>query len=53
MEFILIMACITILMMVLAFLTLTREDREFVQEQLARDAEAKPQSATAFRPDVR
>ncbi|MFB9994658.1 hypothetical protein ACFFLM_22105 [Deinococcus oregonensis] len=42
MAFILVMASMTILMMVLAFLTLTREDREIVQEQLALDAEARP-----------
>ncbi|THF71719.1 hypothetical protein E7T06_01825 [Deinococcus sp. Arct2-2] len=61
MEFVLVMACMTILMMVLAFLTLTREDREIVQEQLALDAEAKtqitsaskPQKAASFNPSTR
>jgi|UPI00036C693B Flp pilus assembly protein TadB len=42
MAFILVMASMTILLMVLAFLTLTREDREIVQEQLTLDAERKP-----------
>ncbi|UQN09951.1 hypothetical protein [Deinococcus sp. QL22] len=47
MEFILVMASMTILMMVLAFLTLTREDREIVQEQLALDAASGPELAAA------
>ena len=42
MAFILVMASMTILLMVLAFLTLTREDREKMQEQLTLDAERKP-----------
>lgn len=46
MEFILVMASMTILLMVLAFLTLTREDREIVQEQLASDQQRQPALAS-------
>lgn len=50
MEYILVMACVTILMMVLAFLTLTREDREILQEQLALNDEAELKAASATIP---
>lgn len=34
MELVLVMAALTLLLMVLAFLSLTREDREFTREPL-------------------
>lgn len=39
MEIVLVMAASTILLMVLAFLSLTREDRELAKEDLRRSAD--------------
>lgn len=39
MEIVLVMAAVSILMMVLAFLSLTRDDRELAQEELSHPVE--------------
>lgn len=49
MELVLVMAAATLLLMVLAFLSLTRDDRELAKEQDLRRAPGQPHPAWTER----
>lgn len=50
MEIVLVMAATTILLMVLAFLSLTREDRELAKEDLSLTSGEQPERSHPGKP---